>query len=344
MFLRNIIAFSYIVLLLSGCTGKKTGPGTAADNYARKIPEVKNLLIVGVFGFRAGLYEYNFENKKVSLFWSKDDESVVDLSYSRNMKKAFVLTAFDYGKTGALPFIKNAKIYLFDADSNQMEPIERIGDGVQVFMMWGTDNTFKVIMNSIDLTVATYINQHIQIFNTFGKKLFDEIKTYDITKEGYPNPSERATDFTSYDKNYLLSAVPDSGSKVIYLLNRRTNKKSFILRSNQKLNQALWTANDSLLIFSTINISPENKTLYERNPETSSLYIYSMKGERILKSWNGGGLKNFYAVNNSLVFDDGFADRSSIYFFSFKTFLPYDTLRIKKGCGLRNIPRIPDYK
>ncbi len=340
---KCLIAIFSVTLFLSGCSEKKTNYNTAANNPAGKLPIVKNLLVTGIYGYRAGLYEYNFKNKKLSLFWSKENESVVNLSYSKDMKTAFFLTAGDYGKTGAFPFIKDARLYLFNADSNKISMIEKIGSGIQVFMVWGTDNTFKVMLNSLDLTVATYVNQHTQIFNTFGKKLFDEIKTYDITREGYPKPAEVQSGFKSPEGKYYLTVTADSSLYSVYLVFRSIQKKTLLVTTDQKLNQAVWVRGNNYLVFSTLNISAGNKTIYGNSPVTSSLYIYSLKSRRILKQWNGGGLKNFYVLNNFLLFDDGFAENSSINIFNLNTFKSYDSINIKKGCGLKNIPRIPDY-
>ena len=342
--LKKSLSVVFIFLFVfPGCSGKKTDQNAAAGKSANSLPVVKNLLLVGINGYRAGLYEYNFNKKKLSLFWSDKNESVVDLSYSLDMQKAYILTARDYGKTGALPFIKDAKLYLFDSDSNKIDLIEKIGSGVQVFMRWGTDNTFKVMLNSIDLIVATYINQRTQIFNTFGKKLFDEEKTYDITKEGYPKPSDNVNNFISPDKKYSLYEVPDSNMNSVYVLFRKMRKKTLLLKTARQLNRAEWSGRENYLVFSTLNISRGNKTLYSKDPETSSLYIYSMKSRRILKEWGGSGLKNFYVTDKFLIFDDGFAEKSSVNIFNLTNFKPYDTIKIKKGCGLQNIPRIPDY-
>ena len=112
---------------------------------------------------------------------------------------------------------------------------------------------------------------------------------------------------------------------------------------SQKLNQIEWTPENKYLIFSTINITPRNNTLYSKKPETAKIFIYSIPDKKIIKEWNGGGFKNFILLKDLLIFDDGFSKKSSIKIFDLKTLQITNSIRIKGGCGIRNIPSIPDY-
>ncbi len=342
-----------LVLLLAaatvffGCSGKDSGPGKNKKVALRsavinKDDTFKDFIFVGMINGNPGLYLYDYAAKKSTPFWSDRDEKVVDFSYSADQKAAFFLTARNYGKRGVFPFVDGLKLYLFNADSSKVTLIKKIGSGLQVFTSWGPDGTFKVVLNSFDDIVANYINQKTQIFNTFGKELVDEKRTYDITKDAYPKPPENNTDLDSPGGKYAVDTAA-SGKTFIYL--KESGRKSNILVAITplKLNQVEWTADSKYLIISTLDITPNNETLYSKDPNTSGIIIYSLKEKKIAARWEGGGVKNFILINNFIIFDDGFKDKASIKIFNYKEGRMVDTIRIDGGCGIRNIPLIPDY-
>jgi hypothetical protein len=88
--------------------------------------------------------------------------------------------------------------------------IKEIGNGMQVFTSWETGNAFRVILNSVNKTVASYIEQHTQIFSEFGKQLVDETKTYNLIADGYPKPLERSINSESPDGKFSIFSGRDS--------------------------------------------------------------------------------------------------------------------------------------
>ena len=343
----KICIFSLTLLLLAGCVNQNenntkelnTSENSALKNYQTK---TENFYFVGNVNDRPGIYKYNINKNSYSKFWSNENESVVELSHSPKGNRIFFLTAKEFGKAGVFPFIHNVKLYLLDQDSSKVDYIKSIGSGLQVFTAWEADNTFRVILNSFDKTVANYINQHTLIYSEFGRKLVDEMKAFDITKEGYPQPPAAKGKTRSPYGEYLVAAS-DSQQTSIYLKSSSNHKKSFIDSSSQKLNQIDWTPDNKYVIISTLNISPRNNTLYDKKPETSKIIIYSINGNKIIKKWDGGGLKNFILLKNLLIFDDGFKKKSSINLFNLNTLQMIDSIHIQGGCGIRNIPTIPDY-
>jgi hypothetical protein len=346
-----MIKLKIVILILtlfsfSSCVNQKENNlknSNTTDNSLNKnqAAHSNDFYFVGNINGRAGIYKYNLRKNSYHKFWSKTNASVVELSHSPKGDKIFFLTATSLGKAGVFPFIHNVKLYLLNCDSSKVKFIKLIGSGLQVFTAWETDNSFKVILNSFDLTVANYINQHTIIYSEFGRKLVDETKTFDITKEGYPKPPVINKKTKSPYGEFSI-AVKDSPKTSIYLKNAH-NKKIFIASVSQKLNQIEWAPGNKYLIFSTINITPRNNTLYNKNPETAKIFIYSIPDKKIIKEWNGGGLKNFILLKDLLIFDDGFSKKSSITIFNLKTLQITNSIRIKGGCGTRNIPSIPDY-
>ncbi len=344
--LKIILLLSFLVF--GGCSQKeKTQQGFQKKNIESNqiklnVPKLKSFLFVGIINNKPGIYKYDILRKNYSELWSNRREKVVDLTYSKDRKTAFFLTATRFGKRGVFPYINNIKLYLVNIDSSKVVLLKKIGSGMQVFTEWSTDNTYKVMLNSIDKTIADYVHQNTQIFNTFGKELLDETKTYNIIKEGYPQPPKVKESLTSPDEKYFFSS---SGRDTIsiYLNQTGTDKKFFIIKGIQKLNQLDWVGNDKYVIFSTINIMPGNNTLYNKEPQTSKLIIYSIKNKKIIKKWDGGGIKNFFIVGNILVFDTGFGKNSIINIYNINKQAMMDSIKIRGGCGIKNIPQIPDY-
>ncbi|HKI79696.1 MAG TPA: hypothetical protein VKA26_14240 [Ignavibacteriaceae bacterium] len=346
-----MVKFKYIISLLFiltvGCNKNVKPPEKAeqrkADTVSVKKEKFDSFIFVGMIEHKPGLYKYDVEKKEYSEFWSNYNEQVVELSYSPDGKTAYFLTAGHFGKKNIFPYITRVKVYLINIDSSKVKFIKRVGDGVQVFTQWEDDYNFKVIINRIDKIVATYIKADTYIFNLFGKEILSEKQTYDITKTGYPRPKTRPVDYNSHSGKYNL-VNNSSDSTNVYIENISESSTEFVFANEQKLNKFDWSPDEKYLVFSTINISAKNNTLKAKTPETSGLYIYDIPQNKIIKKWKGSGVKNFFIKNDLLIFDNGFDLNSTITIFDYKTLEPVDSIKVGRGCGLRNIPEIPNIK
>ncbi len=294
-------------------------------------------------GEKPGLYKYDFQSKKVKKFWSSPNERVVQLSFSENRKAAFFLTARNYGKRGVFPFITRVKLYNINLDSNSVALITTLGNGMQVFTEWLDNNNFKVALNTVDIKVSDFINQHTYIFNAFGKELLNEKKIYNLIKEGYPSLPKKDLNLKSEELEAELKTVVKDDENLFYLKKENDETPKLILKDEKKIRAVSWQDADNLLILSTADVTPANKTLYNQSPKTSSLYIYSLKKNKIINKWDGGGYKNFFLLNDALIFDNGFKYNSSIIIYDLNNGGKVDSIKVSGGCGLESIPEIPDY-
>jgi hypothetical protein len=338
------IFFLLILLSLYGCGSKKSDENdrTKINNNKAKT-ETDGFIFVGMYDYYPGLYKYDITAKKYKVFWSVQGEKVIELSYSDDRKAAFFITAQEYGKRGVFPFVKEVKLYRIDIDSSKVHFVKKIGSGLQLFTEWEVDDSFKVILNSLNKTVANYIDQQTEIFSKYGKELINKTKIYDITKEGYPRPPEPKDKTASPDGRYKIVSETDSSTTKIFVDDLKNQNKYLFASANQKLNNVEWYDNDNYVIFSTLDISPHNETIYSRQPNTSKIFIGSVKEKKLVKTWEGSGVKNFFIIRNILVFDDGFKDNSTIHLYNLKTSTSVDSIKIQGGCGIINIPEIPDY-
>jgi hypothetical protein len=343
---KTIILLLFLSFIV-GCGKKLKEPPEATqlkkERSALKPEKFDSFLFVGVIVHKPGIYRFDVIKKKRREFWSNYNEQVVELSYSPDGKSAFFLTAGHLGKRSFLPFITRVKLYLIDISTYKVKFIKNFGNGVQVFTQWDSNNNFKIIINRADKIVPTYINQQTYIYNLFGKELLNEVQTYDLTKNGYPKPPHNPINYVSPDGDYELDNK-SADSTNLYLKNINRNFLYFIISNSQKLNEFAWSYDENYLIFSTVDITFSNKTLNSKEPVTSSLYIYNIQQNKVLKDWGGNGVKNFFIKNDFLIFDNGFEEKSSITIINYRTLKIYDVIKLKNGCGLRNIPELPDLK
>ena len=318
----RIMIFIFSILLFFSCNEKNNALKGTENKGANNL---KDFLFVGMINENPGLYKYNFDNSEYNSFWSDNKEKVVDLSYSEGKKNVFFITARNFVRSGAFPFIKNVRLYLINPETKKADFLEELGSGLQVFAQWEDENTFRIIINSFDNTIANYVNHRIMLFNIYGKKLEDKTAIFDLTKQGYPQLQDRKINFTSPGKKYLI----ENRDTEVYLIWNETEE--LIIKSSQQVRQIEWF--DNFLFLSSIGIIPG----------TSKLIIYSLEKKKILKLWEGTGVKNFFLTNDLIVFDKGFGDDSHITIYDYINQKMIDEIIIDGGCGLRNITRIPEY-
>jgi hypothetical protein len=337
----------FLAVLIIGCRENRQKPPdliqAKKEEQIVKPEKFDSFLFVGMIVHKPGIYKFDMIRKKRREFWSNYNEQVVELSYSPDRKTAFFLTAGHFGKRSFLPYITRVRLYLIDISTYKVKFIKNLGNGAQVFTQWDSNSNFKVIINRADKIVPTYINQQTYIYNLFGKELLNEVQTYDLTKNPYPRPSKSKLNYNSPEGNYkLINQSADSTN--VYLEDNQTNSINFVTSNGQQLNEFAWSYDENYLIFSTIDITVGNKTLSTKVPATSSLYIYNLRQKKIVKEWGGNGVKNFFIKNDFLIFDNGFKEKSSITIINYRTLKVYEVIKLRSGCGLRDIPELPDLK
>lgn len=330
--------FIILPLLLFVSCGKK-------QNEEQKPPVIRDFnsfIFVGSVKKQPGLYKYVISNNSSSEFWNSREEKVIELSYNENHSSAFFLTAVKEGKQGIFPYIKNARLYVIPDSSSKPIFIKDIGSGIQVFSRWESETVFRIIFNSWDKKVSTYINQKTIIFNTFGRILREETKTFDITSDGYPRLPKIKPDSLSPAGKYRIEYTAGKADSV-FLIERQNDKKYLIADLSKPVNDISWSDSRNILVISTLDVTAENSSIFTKTPDTSELYIYSIPEKKLIRKWIGGGYKHFFTVGDFLIFDDGFGKNSSIYVYKFSEDKVIKKIRFKRGCGLTGIPKIPRF-
>lgn len=339
-----ILIFS--LFLFNGCgeNEQKNLPAKEKDSVEvlkdkSFIDDYLQFYFVGAVDKVPGIYKYSFDDGKTRIVWSKRKEKIIDLSYSPDKRTFFFLTAKDFGIEGTLPFVNRVKVYQINPSTGTITYLKDIGSGLQVFSRWEEKNNYQVVLYSFDNAVSNYINQNIFLFNSLGKVIMDEVITYDLTTDGYPKPPTSVLNLVSPSKKFKL-VVAAGDYNTIILKDIKTKKDHQVMKTSQQLSSVIWSTDSKHLFFSTVDISERNTTLKTKNPETSQLVIYSTESKKIIKQWNGGGLKRFFVEKNILFFDSGFKDEAAVYLYNYKSGDFEETIKIKGGCGLKSIPEI----
>jgi hypothetical protein len=328
-----------MMLSFIGCGDKNTDDELELHHFDR-ISILKEsfggFYFAGMYNKKAAVYKYNAAEKKHSLFWSHPFDRVIEMSFSPDKSSAYFITARKFSQYGQLPYFERAKLYMIDKAHQTVRLIENLGTGLQIFTGWDSDSLFKLTVNSIDKTIATNVLQSVFLFNLNGEEVGKETQTFDITIDGYPGIPKKKVLAVSPDS--LFAVVPIEEVDSIYLFNLIKNKKKIISAGAKKVTGIGWLKNSEMAVINLIGQNHANGALSAQAQNISSLIVYSVKGKKILKKWEGEGIKNFFVVNKFLIFDDGFGENSSISIFDLFEMKLWDKITIPGGVGLINIP------
>ncbi len=335
--MKSLIIILLLPFLFISCEREQKG-----SQEPQVIRTFNSFVFVGMIDRQPGLYKYSAAHNTYSKFWNSSEEKVVELSYSDDHSSAFFLTASKEGKEGIFPFIKNARLYVLPDSASSPVFVEEIGSGLQVFSRWESETVFRIVINSWDKKVSTYINQKTIIYNTYGRILQEQKKTFDITTDGYPRLPDVKPDSLSPSGTFVISYKEESPDSIV-LIQRKNKNRFLVAKINKPVNEIAWSDDRNFLFVSTLDITPANTSIFSGSPRTSSLYAYSVNEKKLVKGWTGGGDKNFFTISDFLIFDDGFGRNSSIYIYNFQENKITKQIKVSGGCGLRKIPEIPKF-
>ncbi len=294
--------------------------------------EFKEFYFVGNYSNKPSIYRYDVTANKTKVFWHDDDEKVIDLLVNEKRNSAYFITKRKQRLKSSQPAIERGKLYHIDFESQKVVQITQLEDGIQIIPYWMDDNRFALVINSIDKTIASYINKNTQLYNRFGKLLSDQNEIFDLTKHGYPVTRLPSPKFTS--PNGLFSIKENNDSILVVLSTRNAVLQTGL--TNQRIRNIGWAENNKHVILLTSEIeSSDNKAI---DKTTTTLVIYDLQAKKIIKSFTQPGLKRFVLIGDFLIFESGFGKDSTLEIFSLKSLEEYKKIKIAGGCGIRNIP------
>ncbi len=311
------------------------------QNSSYAFDEFAGSIFVGNANGLPSLYMFNIKTGKTELLWKGNSERVIELSYKPKAQANFFVTVKSLGRKTIFPFINQIKLYRILQASGKIDKLKDFGNAIQLATNREDDNSYKVTLVSLDPDISTFVNERTSVINSGGRLLVDQSKTYDLVKENFPViPRLPVKLFSGSQKYSLFDSVYNA--KHNYFL-KVYSKRHYLFSSTQLLNAVEWIGDDFVVI-STLDISPVNKSLKTRKPITSNLVVVDIDKKKIIENWSGGGYKNFIVKGNFLYFDNDFGRFSKIYVYNLSGKKMYDTVIVKGGCGLQNIPVIPDFE
>lgn len=331
----KIISFLFFISLLSACNGsnqdqKKLDKNQFADTTLAK--EKNRFLFLTEWFDKVGVYKYDLTKKKYSPVWWHPRENVVMLIYKPGKLPSYFFTSYKIGTRGGFPSFSRLKIFIISNDLSETKQIDEIGNGIQFTAVWNDDNNLEVIYTQVDLVKASYVNQYTRVYDHYGKLIDSSIRTFDIQKSGFPELVPPQISTVSPSGKFGVSIRDDS----VFFKTTISDSLKLISVLKHNMNKLKWSEDENYLFISTLDANDEK--INTKNPETSELLIYSLSADSLIGSFGGAGIKNFFPLNDLLIFDDGFGINSVINIFDLKEKKIVDVVNTKKGCGLVVIP------
>jgi hypothetical protein len=266
--------------------------------------------------------------------WWHPRENVVMLVYKPGGNPAYFLTSEKMGMIANFPFFNRLKLNIISYDQSESKQIDNLGSGLQFTARWNDDENLEVIYTSVDKTIASYVNQYTKVYDHYGKLVDSEVKTFDIEKSGFPQLIPPRNSTISPSGKYGVSFKSDS----VFLKTGGTDSLKFVTIIKHNLNKLRWSDDEEYLFISTLDLN--NETIKKKNPETSKLFIYSLEADSLIGAFGGAGLKNFFTLNDLLIFDDGFNNNAVINIYDLKQSKVIDIIKPRAGCGLVTLPTL----
>lgn len=296
-----------------------------------RLTEFSGFYFVGNYAGKPAIYRYDYLTDKSTIFWHSADERVIDLLISPDNKSGYFLTKRKQRLKSSQPAIEKGRLYRIDFEIKKVESITQLEDGIQVIPFWIDSNRFTLVINSIDKTIASYINKNVQVYNRFGKLLSDNTDIYDLTKDGYPITKLPSLNYKSPNEMFLVVEKNDS-----ILIRQHSSQKEMKTRfSSKKILQIAWAENNKDLIM-LMKSKAEKKTTNLEEGKTL-LAIYDLQKKKTVKMFKTFGYNRFVLIGDFLIFDNGIGKDSHIEIFKLESQSNFKTIKINGGCGLRNI-------
>jgi hypothetical protein len=329
----NIIFISVLSLIFFSCSEKSDE--TKTDKYLNesinkaKITEFTGFYFVGRHYGIPSIYWYDYQKNKSKVFWYDPKERVIDLLVSPNNQSAFFITKRKQRLKSSQPAIEKGKLYLLNFETKKAELITQLVDGIQIIPFWIDNNRFSLVINSIDLTVASYINKNMQVYNQFGKLLSDNTEVFDLTKDGYP-VTKLPLQYNSPNELFTMVVKNDS----ILIKQNGTQKEIKTELKTKELLKVKWAEDNKHVLFLMEPDTTINKSKDSKNP---LLAIFDLQEKQTTKIFNKANLQYFRLKGSFLLLDMGTGKNSFIELTRLDSLDNFTSIRIAGGCSLRNL-------
>lgn len=330
-----LIIFFLNAIILISC-GEKSEEEKAEEHLSNAINKAQIAEFTGFYfvGNQSGipsLYWYDYYKDKVKIFWRDPDERVIDLLISPNNKSGFFITKRKQRLKSSQPAIEKGRLYRIDFEQKKTELITQLTDGIQIIPFWLDNDRFTLVINAIDLTIASYINKNTQVYNGFGKLLSDNTEVFDITKDGYPVTKISRLQLTSPNEMFTVIEKNDS----VQIKQTKSRKEIKTRFKNKTIMQIKWAEdNKHVLLLMKTKVPKEN---INQDDVSVLLALFDLQKKKTVKMYSGIGVQNFRIIGNYLLFDNGVGKKSEIEIVKIDDVGKIQKIKVHGGCSLRRI-------
>lgn len=334
LFMKYFMSLVFVLIIFLSCNDVNEN-NLDEDNLNKEIEnaqlsEFSGFYFVGNYAGKPSIYIYDHETDKSKIFWHSNDERVIDLLVSPDNTSGYFITKRKQRLKSSQPAIEKGRLYRIDFEIKKVESITQLEDGIQIIPFWMDNDRFTLVINSIDKTIASYVNKNTQVYNRFGKLLSDNTEVYDLTKDGYPITKPPTLNFKS--PNELFTAAENNDS---ILIRQQKSKKEICTELSGKILKLAWAENNKHLIM--LIKSKEQEKLSTNNADKTLLAMFDLQKKKVVKKFDTVGSNGFVLIGDFLIFDKGFGKDSYIEIFKLESLSNYKTIKINGGCALRNI-------
>lgn len=335
LFMKYFLVLTIFTAIFVSCGGDKSNDiddeNLNKEIENARIKEFLDFYFVGNYAGKPAVFRYDHLTDKYKVFWHSNDERVIDLLISPDNRSGYFLTKRKQRLKSSQPAIEKGRLYRIDFELKKVESIAQLEDGIQIIPFWMDNDRFTLVINSIDKTIASYINKNTQVYNRFGKLLSDNVDVYDLTKDGYPITKLPPLKYKSPNEMFMITEKSDS----ILVRQQKSQKEINTGLSSKKLLQVGWAENNKHLIM--LMKSEDEDKLASNELSKTLLVIYDLQKKNVVKKFDINGYNRFVLIGDFLIFDNGVGKDSYIEIFKLGSIAKYKTIKISGGCGLRNI-------
>jgi hypothetical protein len=300
-------------------------------NGFKVLDEFINIPFVANFIGKPCLFNYNIRSKSTELLWSQKDEKVVSLNLTEDANYAFITTARSSGRIGGLPYVRDANLYFLHRIEDNVEQLDELGDGYQIYTYWDSPDSFRVNYSYSDVNNPRIIYQQIRTWDSFGRKRNGTERSFDILKQGFPAPPDRKPQRISPNHNYELRLVPNAGQTFFYLKDYAEKSEVLIASTYDRVKDIRWSGDGNYLFIITEHKSKADK---KRGETRSHIYIVNAYGKKVKKILEGTGYENLLVRGKLVFFDELFNGAQRISIYDYKLNKRFGFIDMPGGCAL----------
>ncbi|MCX7798341.1 MAG: hypothetical protein N2249_06940 [Melioribacter sp.] len=284
-----------------------------------------NVLFVGNYLGRPSLYSFNLLTKNIKPLWSRWGRKVLSVNRSIDRSNTFIVTALSYKINESFPLIKDVRLYHYNADEDNIEEIFFLGDGIQIYSYWETQDSFKVNFTFSDTLKPQILIQRILSFDKYGKIISQTSRSYDLIKDGFPKPPQKKPSVVSPKGRFQIRNIQENDKGYIYIRDVIKNAELLLTDYKGVFNSAIWTEDEKyVFIITTLNNNYE-------------LCIINSENMKVEKKFFNLPNRDLLVHGNFIFFNEQIDGNKNIIIYDYTKNAIYHRIQLIGDCGINSL-------